>query len=212
MTFNGKKTGITRRGFMAGATVGLAAPAILTRTRAYAADPVIKLGHVSPRTGPLAGFAEADDYVLAGIQKALAGGIENNGKSYQVEIISKDSQSNPNRAAEVASELILGEEATSYWRPPHRTRPTRYPTRRNSTRSPASRPTVPGSPISSAAMAIPPRASTTPITSSGVWKMSSRPSSRSGRKAALLVTSAAFSPTTQTAMPGVMKFTASRRP
>jgi len=110
MTLTGKKFDITRRGFLAGATAGLAAPAILTRTRAYAADPVIKIGHVSPRTGPLAGFAEADDYVLEGIRKALAGGIENNGKSYQIEILSKDSQSNPNRAAEVASELILGEE------------------------------------------------------------------------------------------------------
>ena len=75
MTLIGKKFGISRRGFLAGATAGLAAPAILTRTRAYAADPVIKIGHVSPRTGPLAGFAEADDYVLAGIIKALAGVI-----------------------------------------------------------------------------------------------------------------------------------------
>ncbi|MEP3669351.1 MAG: twin-arginine translocation signal domain-containing protein, partial [Roseibium sp.] len=64
----GKKLNISRRGFLGGATVALAAPAILTRTRAYAADPVIKIGHVSPRTGPLAGFAEADDYVLEGIK------------------------------------------------------------------------------------------------------------------------------------------------
>ena len=68
------------------------------------------MGHVSPRTGPLAGFAEADDYVLKSIQAALAGGVENNGKTYDVQIISKDSQSNPNRAAEVAADLILGDE------------------------------------------------------------------------------------------------------
>lgn len=101
---------LSRRKFL-GTTAGIiAAPAILKHTRAYAADPVIKVGHVSPRTGPLAGFAEADDYVLKGIQAALSSGVENNGKKYQIEIISKDSQSNPNRAAEVAADLILGEE------------------------------------------------------------------------------------------------------
>ncbi len=99
-----------RRSFLAGASAALAAPALLSATRAYAANPTLRIGHVSPRTGPLAGFAEADDYVLGGIQKAFAAGLENNGKAWNVEIISKDSQSNPNRAAEVAADLILGDE------------------------------------------------------------------------------------------------------
>ena len=100
----------SRRGFLAGGTALLAAPAILRGTRAYAQTPTLKVGHVSPRTGPLAGFAEADDYVLAAVADAFAGGIENNGKTWNIEIISKDSQSNPNRAAEVAADLILGDE------------------------------------------------------------------------------------------------------
>jgi len=100
----------TRRGFLAGTTVALAAPAILRSTRAYAANPTLRVGHVSPRTGPLAGFAEADEYVLGAIQEMFSAGLENNGKTWTVEIISKDSQSNPNRAAEVAADLILGEE------------------------------------------------------------------------------------------------------
>ena len=104
------KNNTTRRQFLGATASVIAAPAILKYTRAYAADPVIKVGHVSPRTGPLAGFAEADDFVLEGIQAAFAGGVENNGKRYSVEIVSKDSQSNPNRAAEVAADLILGEE------------------------------------------------------------------------------------------------------
>ena len=99
-----------RRSVLRGLAASVAAPAILTTTRAYAQAPVIKVGHVSPRTGPLAGFAEADEFVLEGIKSALAGGVENNGKSYNIEIISKDSQSNPNRAAEVAADLILGDE------------------------------------------------------------------------------------------------------
>ena len=99
-----------RRAVLGGLAATVAAPAILSSGRAYAQNPVIRVGHVSPRTGPLAGFAEADDFVLKGIEAAFAGGVENNGKSYGVEIISKDSQSNPNRAAEVAADLILGDE------------------------------------------------------------------------------------------------------
>ena len=62
----------SRRRFLTGATALLAAPAILRGTRAYAANPTLRIGHVSPRTGPLAGFAEADDFVLQSIQQAFA--------------------------------------------------------------------------------------------------------------------------------------------
>ncbi len=100
----------TRRHVLGGLAAGVAAPAILTSTRAYAQSPTIKVGFVTPSTGPLAGFAEADDYILEGLRAHFAGGVENNGKSYSIEIIKKDSQSNPNRAAEVAAELILDDE------------------------------------------------------------------------------------------------------
>jgi branched-chain amino acid transport system substrate-binding protein len=102
----------TRRGFLAGtaAAAAVAAPAIISGTRAYAQNKTLKVGFVSPKTGPLAGFAEADDYVLEGIRKTFSGGLENNGSSWNVEIITRDSQSNPNRAAEVAADLILGDE------------------------------------------------------------------------------------------------------
>ena len=102
---------LSRRRFIK--TVGaasLSAPAILKSTQAYAENPVIKIGFVSPQSGPLAGFGEADEFVLAGIRAAFEGGIENNGKTYSIEIIAKDSQSNPNRAAEVAADLILQDE------------------------------------------------------------------------------------------------------
>ncbi|MGI9381451.1 MAG: ABC transporter substrate-binding protein [Methyloligellaceae bacterium] len=108
-----RKSGIkhpTRRQFTTGVAVTLAAPAIMRHTRAYAADPVLKIGHVSPRTGPLAGFAEADTYIIAEIQKMFSAGLKNNGKNFKVEIISKDSQSNSNRAAQVAADLILRDE------------------------------------------------------------------------------------------------------
>ncbi len=99
-----------RRYVLGGLTASVAAPAILRSTRAYAQSPTIKVGFVTPSTGPLAGFAEADDYILEGLRAHFAGGVTNNGKAYNIEIIKKDSQSNPNRAAEVAAGLILDDE------------------------------------------------------------------------------------------------------
>lgn len=74
---------------------------------ARAAPRPIKVGLVTPTTGPLAPMGEADDYVLNIVRAALKDGVANPGGKYPVEIIVKDSQSNPNRAAEVAGELIL---------------------------------------------------------------------------------------------------------
>ena len=71
---------------------------------------VIKIGHVSPKTGPLAGFGEADNFILEQVRGILSKGLVNGGKTYKVEIISKDSQSSASRASEVASELILGDK------------------------------------------------------------------------------------------------------
>ena len=88
-----------------GAAVGAAtvfSPAVLR-----AATPIIKIGHVAPVTGPMAGFAEAQPWVLDGIRKYLANGLEIGGKTYQIDIITKDSQTDESRTAEVASELIL---------------------------------------------------------------------------------------------------------
>src|SRR5499426_1237235 len=101
------KGGVSRRTMVKAGLGALAAPAVLTVIPANAQSRVIKIGHVSPRTGPLAGFGEADGYILDEIQKILDKGITSGGKTYKVQIISKDSQSNASRAAEVASELIL---------------------------------------------------------------------------------------------------------
>jgi branched-chain amino acid transport system substrate-binding protein len=70
----------------------------------------IRIGYVSPQTGPLAAFGETDKFVVDGIREAIKAGITIGGKNYPVEILVKDSQSNPNRAAEVAADLILKEK------------------------------------------------------------------------------------------------------
>lgn len=87
--------------------MGLSALAMGSGTRAVAQAPqVIKIGYVSPQTGPLAAFGETDNFTLAQVREALKSGLVVAGKSYRVEIVVKDSQSNPNRAAEVAADLI----------------------------------------------------------------------------------------------------------
>ena len=77
------------------ATPGLFAPAIAQGAK-------IRLGYVSPQSGPLAGFAESDAY---NIEAFLASEVGAN-----FEVIVKDSQSDPNRAAAVAKELIVDDE------------------------------------------------------------------------------------------------------
>ena len=87
-----------------GGAGAIAAPWVIRPS--YAQGRVIKIGMVSPQTGPIAAFGEADQWVLQEIRKTLAGGITVAGTRHQVEIIYKDSQSNPNRASEVAAQLI----------------------------------------------------------------------------------------------------------
>ncbi len=77
------------------AASGLAAPALAQGAK-------IRLGYVSPQSGPLAAFSEADQFIIDGFLGSEAGA--------NFEVIVKDSQSNPNRAAEVAKELILDDE------------------------------------------------------------------------------------------------------
>jgi branched-chain amino acid transport system substrate-binding protein len=66
----------------------------------------IRIGFVSPLTGPAAGFGEPDPYVIGLAKKAFANGLTIGGKSYPVEIISKDGQSTPSVGAQVANDLI----------------------------------------------------------------------------------------------------------
>ncbi len=70
----------------------------------------IKIGYVSPITGPAAGFGEPDGYVLGLARKAFAKGLTIDGKLWDVQIIDKDGQSDPARAAQVAQDLINGVE------------------------------------------------------------------------------------------------------
>ncbi len=85
---------------------GALALATLPAVRARAATP-IRIGFVSPQTGPLAAFAEPDAFVMGQVRKAVGAGVRLAGATYPIEIVYKDSQSNSNRAADAAAELIL---------------------------------------------------------------------------------------------------------
>jgi branched-chain amino acid transport system substrate-binding protein len=101
---------ISRRTLVKAGLGAVAAPAVLRVLPAEAQSAVIKIGHVSPKTGPLAGFGEADAFILEQVRKILEKGLVNNGKTYKVDIISKDSQSSASRASDVAADLILGDK------------------------------------------------------------------------------------------------------
>ncbi len=103
-----KPRGMNRRRFLkstaasgAVATAGLYAPAV------HAQDRIVKIGFVTPSTGPLAAFAEVDQFTIDGFIKTTGGGVSSGSRKMTFEVTLKDSQSNPSRAAEVAKELIV---------------------------------------------------------------------------------------------------------
>ena len=86
---------------------GIAALTAAAVTPTLWAASTLKIGYVSPQTGPLAPFGEADKWVIEQMKTAFKDGITVGGTKFAVEIVLKDSQSNPNRAGEVANDLIL---------------------------------------------------------------------------------------------------------
>ena len=66
----------------------------------------IRLGYVTPQSGPLSIFGEADNFVIGQAQETFKDGLEIGRRAYPVEILPKDSQSDPVRAGEVARQLI----------------------------------------------------------------------------------------------------------
>src|SRR5579863_1928038 len=104
-----KNRSISRRSVMKGAAaagIGAAAsPALFTR--ALAVPQTVKIGLVGPRTGPLALFYQEMSWAIEHVKKAMHNQIVINGTTHPLEIVARDSQSNPNRASEVTQELIL---------------------------------------------------------------------------------------------------------
>jgi len=111
-TKSASKGGLDRRKLLktAGAAGAVFAAGPIFAPAVHAANGTIKIGYVTPQTGPLAAFAQSDDFNVSGFMAAVKDGVTVGGTTYDIEVVVKDSQSNPNRAAEVAKELIVNDE------------------------------------------------------------------------------------------------------
>jgi branched-chain amino acid transport system substrate-binding protein len=75
------------------------------------ATATVRIGYVSPRTGALAPFGEADTYVIDTMTAHFADNPLTIGdQEYAVEVVAKDAASDSDRAGEVAAELINDDE------------------------------------------------------------------------------------------------------
>ncbi|AUR07936.1 ABC transporter substrate-binding protein [Phaeobacter inhibens] len=103
-----KLTSFSRRSFLAGtaaATGALAMPPIAT-----AASKKVRIGFISPLSGPRASFGTSDQWMVDSIRKQLEGGLNSGGSTHEVEVIVKDNQSNMNRSISAGNELILRDQ------------------------------------------------------------------------------------------------------
>jgi len=71
-----------------------------------AAGRTIKIGQITPETGPIAAFGQPSQWVANQVMKFLGDGIVIAGEKHPVQILNRDSQSDPNRASDVAADLI----------------------------------------------------------------------------------------------------------
>ncbi|MCL4371253.1 MAG: ABC transporter substrate-binding protein [Chloroflexi bacterium] len=95
----------------AGETTSTTAASSTTVSASAEAGREIKLGVVTPQTGPLAVFGIADKWSAELTNKTVANGLVlGDGKKHPVTTVSRDTQSDSNRAAQVAGDLITNEK------------------------------------------------------------------------------------------------------
>ncbi len=100
----------SRRRVLKGVGAGFAAAALGAPMVARAQTKgTIKIGFITPTTGPLAPFGETDGWAVAKLKDMLKNGLETKSGRYDVEILVRDSQSDPNRSGEVAGQLLLND-------------------------------------------------------------------------------------------------------
>jgi branched-chain amino acid transport system substrate-binding protein len=100
------KSGLSRRHLLAGGAALAGLPAL---ARAQASK-TIKIGYLTTLSGVRANFGEADTWNLERVRAALKDGLKIDGTTYKVEIVVRDTQTDANRSATLASELVLREK------------------------------------------------------------------------------------------------------
>lgn len=97
---------LSRRRLMLGAAGGLAIAGAGRAWAQAAATNMLKIGFISPRTGALGGFGKTDGYVLDVARQALAKGVTIGDRKFDVQILDRDTQSDPSRASQLARDLV----------------------------------------------------------------------------------------------------------
>src|SRR3989442_9129854 len=86
---------ITRRRFIKGGAAAVAGLGALRAGPARGAEREIKIGYVSPRTGPLAGFGEAGEVILPRLEQAVKDGVAIGGQRQPIQPLVQDRQPEP---------------------------------------------------------------------------------------------------------------------
>lgn len=102
-----EQDGVNRRSMLKAGLFALTSPAVLRIIPANAQSKVIKVGFVNPQTGTLAAFGEPTAFLIEQARRATGGFIESAGKKFELQFLTRDSQSTGSRAADVTAELIL---------------------------------------------------------------------------------------------------------
>src|SRR5437870_9604948 len=107
-----EKRNVSRRTFLkTGGLLGLATAAGVTAPSVVRAQSrMIKIGFIGAQSGVRANFGEATPWMIERIRGVVKDGLKVGGKSYAVELVIKDNQSDPNRSSVVGSELVLREK------------------------------------------------------------------------------------------------------
>ncbi len=93
-----------RRGFLG--LAGASAAALAWPAAARAATSEVRVGFISPLTGPLAGFGQTDPFIVDLVRRKTGGRLHVAGASRPLQILARDSQSDPARASQLAKQLI----------------------------------------------------------------------------------------------------------
>ena len=107
---------LLKKAGVAGATVALTGglTSLVKPARAAAKPEFILVGHPNPSTGPIASFGEAspwaDELAIEEINKAGGIMIKEAGKKIPIKLKMMDTASDPTKAADVASKLILNDK------------------------------------------------------------------------------------------------------
>ncbi|OAN75685.1 hypothetical protein A8B82_01780 [Sulfitobacter sp. EhC04] len=98
----------SRRSVLKGLTAGATAIGLPSIVRAKT-EGTIRIGYIDQITGIRSNFGETAPWVVDQVKEVLKDGLEIDGKLYDVEILVRDSQSDPNRMGSIGNELVLRE-------------------------------------------------------------------------------------------------------